>query len=76
MWTRQTPVSGRFFTSPAAYFHCERLADGDTDRVFVVLKGPRQGRALSASGLDQILDSARTGAGLGPLTCHQCGIPA
>jgi integrase/recombinase XerD len=68
---RQIPVSGRFFTAVAAYLDRERPADADTDRVFVVLKGPRRGRPLSASGLDQILDSARTRAGLAQVTCHQ-----
>jgi site-specific recombinase XerC len=38
---RQIPVSGRFFTSLAAYLDRERPADAGTDRVFVVLKGPR-----------------------------------
>lgn len=57
-------MSGRFFTSLAAYLDGERPADAGTDRVFVVLKGPRRGRPLSAAGLDQILDSARARAGL------------
>jgi integrase/recombinase XerD len=68
---RQIPVSGRFFASLGAYLDCERPADARTDRVFVVLKGPRRGRPLSAAGLDQILDSARARAGLVQATCHQ-----
>jgi integrase/recombinase XerD len=68
---RQIPVSGRFFASLAAYLDRERPADARTDRVFVVLKGPRRGRPLSAAGLDQILDSARARAGLAQATCHQ-----
>jgi integrase/recombinase XerD len=68
---RQIPVSGRFFASLAAYLDRERPAEADTDRVFVVLKGPRRGRPLSAAGLDQILDSARARAGLAQATCHQ-----
>ncbi|MFI6760035.1 tyrosine-type recombinase/integrase [Micromonospora sp. NPDC050417] len=68
---RIIPVSGRFFTSLAAYLEAERPAGADTDRVFVVLKGPRRGMPLSASGLDQILDSARERAGLARATCHQ-----
>ena len=68
---RQIPVSGRFFTSLAAYLERERPADAGTDRVFVVLKGPRRGRPLSAAGLDQILDSARQRAGLAQASCHQ-----
>src|SRR3954447_955827 len=68
---RQIPVSGRFFTSLGAYLERERPADAGTDRVFVVLKGPRRGRPLSPAGLDQILDSARARAGLTQATCHQ-----
>ena len=68
---RQIPVSGRFFASLGAYLDRERPADARTDRVFVVLKGPRRGRPLSAAGLDQILDSARARAGLAQATCHQ-----
>jgi len=68
---RQIPVSGRFFVSLAAYLDAERPVEAGTDHVFVVLKGPRRGRALSAAGLDQILDSARARAGLVQATCHQ-----
>lgn len=68
---RQIPVSGRFFASVAAYLDAERPPDAESDRVFVVLKGPRRGRPLSAAGLDQILDSARVRAGLAQVTCHQ-----
>ena len=39
--------------------------------MFVVLKGPRRGRPLSADGLDEILDGARRRAGLAHATCHQ-----
>jgi site-specific recombinase XerD len=72
---RQIPVSGRFFASLAAYLDAERPADAATDAateaVFVVLKGPRRAASLSASGVDQILDSARVRAGLAQATCHQ-----
>jgi integrase/recombinase XerD len=68
---RQIPVSGRFFASVAAYLDRERPPDAASDRVFVVLKGPRRGRPLSPAGLDQILDSARVRAGLAQVTCHQ-----
>jgi site-specific recombinase XerD len=68
---RQIPVSGRFFASVAAYLDAERPSDAATDRLFVVLKGPRRGRPLSAAGLGQILDSARVRAGLAQATCHQ-----
>jgi integrase/recombinase XerD len=68
---RLIPVSGRFFTSVASYVDTERPADADTDRVFLVLKGPRRGQPLSPAGLDQILESARQRAGLAQATCHQ-----
>ncbi|WP_357865405.1 tyrosine-type recombinase/integrase [Micromonospora sp. NPDC006766] len=68
---RLIPISARFFASLAAYLQTERPADAATDRVFVVLKGPRRGMPLSPAGLDQILDSARQRAGLSQVTCHQ-----
>ena len=68
---RLIPMSGRFFTSVASYLDSERPADAGTDMLFVVLKGPRRGKPLSAAGLDQILDSARERAGLAQATCHQ-----
>jgi len=68
---RIVPISNRFFTSLAAYLDEERPAAADTDRVFVVLKGQRRGRPLSAAGLDEIVAGARRRAGIGSLTCHQ-----
>ena len=68
---RLVPVSARFFAEVSAYLQAERPADPGTDRVFVVLKGPRRGLPLSAGGLDEILDGARTRAGLARVTCDQ-----
>jgi site-specific recombinase XerD len=68
---RLIPVSGRFFASVASYLDIERPAEADPDHVFVVLKGRRRGAALTAAGLDQILESARQRAGLASATCHQ-----
>jgi site-specific recombinase XerD len=68
---RLIPVSARFFTEVSAYLDAERPAGAGTDRVFVVLKGQRRGRPLSAAGLDEILDGARGRAGLAHATCHQ-----
>jgi integrase len=68
---RLIPVSARFFTEVSAYLDAERPADASTDRVFVVLQGPRRGLPLSADGLDEILDGARGRAGLEHATCHQ-----
>jgi integrase/recombinase XerD len=62
---RIVPVSGRFFEALGAYLQCERPQEVSTDAVFVVLKGPRRGMALSAAGLDEVIDGARQHAG-----CH------
>lgn len=67
---RLVPVSTQFFAAVARYLDEER-PETDTDMVFVVLKGPRRGRPLSADGLDEIVEGARNRAGLAGLTCHQ-----
>ncbi|MBV9410859.1 MAG: tyrosine-type recombinase/integrase [Acidimicrobiia bacterium] len=67
---RLVPVSARFFSSLAHYLDEERPPT-DTDRVFVVLKGPRRGEPLSIDGLEQIVRGAKQRAGLGRVTCHQ-----
>ena len=68
---RLVPVSSRFFAAVAAYLETERPADADTDRVFVVLKGPTRGRPLSVRGLDEVLSGARRRAGLTHASCHE-----
>jgi site-specific recombinase XerD len=68
---RIVPISARFFGSVGDYLQRERPRTSATDRLFVVLKGPRRGEALTAAGLDEILRGARTRAGLGRVTCHQ-----
>jgi len=67
---RVVPISNRFFTAAGDYLHDERPAT-ETDRLFVVLKGPRRGQPLSAEGLDEIMAGARRRAGLERATCHQ-----
>ena len=67
---RLIPISGRFFRSVAAYMECERPAEANTDRLFVVLKGSRRGQPLSEDGLDEIIRSARGRAGLAQVGCH------
>lgn len=67
---RLVPVSVQVFDALARYFASER-PDTQSDRVFVVLKGPRRGQPLSAAGLDEIVDGARRRAGIVHLTCHQ-----
>jgi integrase len=64
-------VAGRFLRALGDYLHDERPAAAPTDRVFVVLKGPRRGLPLSAEGLDEILAGARRRAGLEHATCHE-----
>ncbi len=68
---RIVPVSGRFFTSVAAYLESERPQPCATDQVFVVLKGPRRGGPLTPAGMDEIISGARQRAGIARLTCHQ-----
>jgi len=68
---RIVPISSRFFIALAAYLTEERPDRGVTDRVFVVLKGPRRGQPLSAAGLDEIVAGAQRRAGIEHLTCHQ-----
>jgi integrase/recombinase XerD len=53
------------------YLHDERPQAAATDRLFVVLKGPRRGMPLSAEGLDEILSGARGRAGLDHATCRE-----
>jgi site-specific recombinase XerD len=67
---RIVPVASGFFASLADYFDHER-PDTDAEHVFVVLRGPTRGRALTAAGVDQVLDGARQRAGLDHATCHQ-----
>jgi integrase/recombinase XerD len=68
---RLVPISGRFFASVARYLDAERPPEATTDRVFVVLKGARRGRALSEDGLAEIVRAARGRAGLSHATCHE-----
>jgi integrase/recombinase XerD len=68
---RVVPVANRFFAALGDYLHEERPAAASTDRVFVVLKGPRRGQPLTSEGLDEVLAGARGRAGLTRATCHQ-----
>jgi integrase/recombinase XerD len=68
---RVVPAADRFFGELGAYLHGERPAAAATDKVFVVLKGPRRGLPLSAEGLDEVLGGARRRAGLDHGTCHE-----
>ena len=68
---RIVPLATRFFVTIAAYLETERPQAASTERVFVVLKGPRRGQPLTAAGVDEIVTGARRRAGLARLTCHQ-----
>jgi site-specific recombinase XerD len=68
---RLVPISPRFFASVARYVNAERPERSATDRLFVVLKGPRRGAALHEDGLDEIVRAARVRAGLSHGTCHE-----
>jgi integrase/recombinase XerD len=70
-YERLVPMSTTFFATVASYLNAERPTDATTDRVFVVLKGPTRGHALSAAGLDEVLAGARARAGLSNGTCHE-----
>ena len=45
--------------------------DADTDRLFVVLKGPRRGQPLSAAGLDRSSTAPGDGPDWRTATCHE-----
>jgi site-specific recombinase XerD len=68
---RRIPISARWFTTVGEYLRRERPREAATDRVFVVLKGPRRGQPLSDEGLKQVFVSARQRAGLRRITCHE-----
>ena len=67
---RLIPISAQFFRSVSNYLSSER-PETTSDALFVVLKGGRAGAALSINGLEQIVASAKTRAGLEHATCHQ-----
>jgi site-specific recombinase XerD len=67
---RLVPISARFFRTLSRYVDGER-PDGNAERVFLALKGPRRGRPLDADGLEEIVRAARRRAGLAHATCHE-----
>jgi integrase/recombinase XerD len=46
---RVVPISGRFFEALGEYLEVEPPSEATTEACFVVLKGPRRGRPLSAA---------------------------
>ena len=73
---RLIPVSGRFFAAVAAYLDAERPPGAGTDRVFVVLKGPRRGQPLSARGWRRSWPRRGAGPASSMRPVMSCGIPA
>ncbi len=67
---RLIPMSAQFFQSVSNYLSLER-PDTTSEALFVVLKTARRGQPLSINGLEQIVASAKTRAGLQRATCHQ-----
>lgn len=67
---RIVPVAPGFFAALTDYLNFERPPETATSSVFVVLKGPRRGRSLSAAGIDETIKGARRRAGLTWVTCH------
>jgi integrase/recombinase XerD len=47
---RVIPISNTFFASVGDYLRHERPRDCETDRVFVTLKGPNRGKAMTPDG--------------------------
>lgn len=68
---RIVSMSDKFFTAVGDYLDIERPPGCATERVFVALKGPHRGRALTADGLDEIFAGAKQRAGLDHGSCHQ-----
>ena len=73
---RVVPAANAFFDALGAYLYDERPANAVTDRVFVVLKGPRCGLQLSAEGWTRssTVSAAEPGWRMRPAT--SCGLPA
>ncbi|MCU1398732.1 MAG: hypothetical protein JWN62_1841 [Acidimicrobiales bacterium] len=68
---RLIPMSAQFFQSVSNYLSLERPVDASSDALFVVLKTARRGAPLTINGLEQIVASAKTRAGVERATCHQ-----
>ncbi len=73
---RLVPISPTFFATVADYMNKERPPDAPTDRLFVSLKGPRRGQALSAEGIIEIFSAARGGPDSPTAPAMSCATPA
>ena len=68
---RIVSMSDKFFIAVGDYLDIERPPGCTTERVFVVLKGPRRGQPLTAAGLDEVFAGAKQRARLDHGSCHQ-----
>ena len=73
---RLIPVSARFFTEVSAYLDAERPPGAGTDRVFVVLKGPRRGSRCRRRGWMRSSTAPAAGPGWPMRPATSCGTPA
>jgi len=73
---RIVPVANRFFEALGGYLRDERPGAAGTDRVFVVLKGPRRGMPLSAEGPMRSCPAPATGPGWSTRPAMSCVIRA
>jgi len=68
---RATKAVTETVTETGQDVHDDAAGSSGEDRVFLVLKGPRQGRPLSPAGLDEVMAGARRRAGLAHASCHE-----
>jgi len=67
---RVVAISGTALQELLCYLNEERLASS-SDRLFLVLKGPRKGQPLSTAALDTIIEYHRERAGTPGVQCHR-----
>ena len=68
---RLVPIADRFFAAVGDYLDDERPTDGDTDRVFVVLKGRVVAGRCPPTGSTRSSPAPADGPGWSTATCHQ-----
>jgi integrase/recombinase XerD len=68
---RLVPTANAFFAAVGDYLREERPPEAPTQQLFVSLKGPRRGNPLSAYGIDEVLEGARSRAHLAHASCHE-----
>jgi integrase/recombinase XerD len=73
---RVVPVAGRFLQALGDYLHDERPAAAPTDRLFVVLKGPRRGLPCRPRAWMRSWPPPAAAPGWSTRPATSCGIPA